>query len=292
MTLTQDENWLRDWLRWRGGCHQPRPNGSARATQVLTDALEKEKEKNDRWPLIQELVVVAGGLEPAEAARLLIGTLEKETHGDIRPTLAKGLATVARRLEPAQAEHLSARGIELLLADRGQLNDQSMHTVLQSGVPTLLSLLPRATSYQLTKQFAATICAAYAWSSNPGTWSGSDQLYELLEDSSPSLVRRQMASAVSLVGQATRGPLLALNAVPAANEPFPCRLSTQDLVELLKMPTCFGDARRVVLKHLGNRYGRRIASHWDFVRYAQEHRLDLDFTTPPKRPERPAPHAK
>jgi hypothetical protein len=71
-----------------------------------------------------------------------------------------------------------------------------------------------------------------------------------------------------------------------ASEPLPCRLSTQDLVELLKMPTCFGKARQVVLKHLGNRYGRRFANHWEFVRFAKANRLDLDFTTPPKRPAR------
>jgi hypothetical protein len=28
---------------------------------------------------------------------------------------------------------------------------------------------------------------------------------------------------------------------------------------------------------------------WDFVRYAQEHNLGLDFTTPPKRPDRKLP---
>jgi hypothetical protein len=65
------------------------------------------------------------------------------------------------------------------------------------------------------------------------------------------------------------------------------RLSTQDLVDLLKMPTCFGQARQIVLKHLGNRYGRTFANHWEFVRYAKEQQPDLDFTTPPKRPARP-----
>jgi hypothetical protein len=53
------------------------------------------------------------------------------------------------------------------------------------------------------------------------------------------------------------------------------------------MPTCLGADRQVVLKHLGNRYGRTFGNHWEFVHYAQEHGLDLDFTTPPKRPARP-----
>ena len=51
------------------------------------------------------------------------------------------------------------------------------------------------------------------------------------------------------------------------------------------MPTCHWlEVRRVILNQLGNRYGRRFDTHWDFVRYAQEQGLDLDFTTPPKRP--------
>ena len=68
-------------------------------------------------------------------------------------------------------------------------------------------------------------------------------------------------------------------------EPFPCRLTTQELVELLKMPTCFGQARRIVLDHLGNRYKRHFVNHWAFVRFATEQKLGLDFTTPPKRPD-------
>jgi hypothetical protein len=72
-------------------------------------------------------------------------------------------------------------------------------------------------------------------------------------------------------------------------EPLPCRLSTQDLVELLKMPTCVAEVRRVVLDQLGNRYCRQFETHWDFVRYAQENGLKLDFTTPPQRPDRKLP---
>ena len=48
----------------------------------------------------------------------------------------------------------------------------------------------------------------------------------------------------------------------------------------------FGPARRAVLDHLGNRYGRHFVNHWAFVRYAREQNLGLDFTTPPKRPGR------
>jgi hypothetical protein len=35
------------------------------------------------------------------------------------------------------------------------------------------------------------------------------------------------------------------------------------------------------------RYGRVFANHWEFVRFAQVQRLDLDLTSPPKRWRRP-----
>ena len=68
---------------------------------------------------------------------------------------------------------------------------------------------------------------------------------------------------------------------PVAAGPLPCRLTTQELVELLKMPTCVGPNRRVVLDHLGNIHGRRFSNHWD----AEETGLKVDLVTPPKRPD-------
>jgi hypothetical protein len=40
-----------------------------------------------------------------------------------------------------------------------------------------------------------------------------------------------------------------------------------------------------VLDALGTRYQRRFADHWEFVRFAEEQKLGLDFTSPPQRPE-------
>jgi hypothetical protein len=114
-----------------------------------------------------------------------------------------------------------------------------------------------------------------------------DILDRFLTEATPPHRRRRAVATATAVGLACKGPLPALSALTApspASEPLPCRLSTAELVELLKYPTCFGDARRVVLKHLGNRYGRSFATHWEFVRFAQQQGLGLDFTTPPKRP--------
>jgi hypothetical protein len=78
-------------------------------------------------------------------------------------------------------------------------------------------------------------------------------------------------------------PVVALATLGPVLEPLPCQLSTPELVELLKQPTCFGPARRVILDQLQNRYRRPFADHWAFVRFAREQNLGLDFTSPPQR---------
>jgi hypothetical protein len=109
----------------------------------------------------------------------------------------------------------------------------------------------------------------------------------LLTNNSRSEVSRRAEEVVTAVGLGNATSFSALPALHAVSKPLPCRLSTPDLVELLKMPTCIYRARKVVLDHLGNRYGRTFANHWEFVRCAQEQHLDLDFESPPKRPARP-----
>jgi hypothetical protein len=60
-------------------------------------------------------------------------------------------------------------------------------------------------------------------------------------------------------------------------------LSDQDLVNLLKESLTVGTARRAVLDELEVRFQRRFADQWEFVRFAGEQKLGLDFTSPPKR---------
>jgi len=119
---------------------------------------------------------------------------------------------------------------------------------------------------------------------NPKVNLGNYDLELFLADASHPQVRRRVIAVASALGLGTNGPFASLPLLPAATVPLPCRLATQDLVELLKLPTCIGRVRRVILDQLGNRYGCRFATHWDFVRYAQEQGLNLDFTTPPQRP--------
>jgi tRNA A-37 threonylcarbamoyl transferase component Bud32 len=64
----------------------------------------------------------------------------------------------------------------------------------------------------------------------------------------------------------------------------PCRFSPQELIDLLKMPTCVGAAREVILRLLGRMYDRHFTDLREFVDWAHEHHPELDLTTPPQRP--------
>jgi hypothetical protein len=115
-----------------------------------------------------------------------------------------------------------------------------------------------------------------------------ETLAKLLSGEPPVAPRPHAAAA--LVG-AHASPV-ARAAILAAVKPVPrCALTGQQLVELMKMPTCLPEARRLILDHLGNRYNRNFAGQWDFVRFATEQKLNLDFLSPPQRPDR-APDTK
>jgi hypothetical protein len=57
------------------------------------------------------------------------------------------------------------------------------------------------------------------------------------------------------------------------------------LLDLLKHPLCVGAVRRSVLDQLSRHYSRPFTDQWDFVEYANQQKLDLDLTSPLRRPE-------
>jgi tRNA A-37 threonylcarbamoyl transferase component Bud32 len=261
------------------------------AVRLLTQALQKQKDwevpvlgfVSPRVQLTEGLASVAGRLEPAEAgrasgaaARLLAQALEKETDSGERRGLAEGLASVAGRLEPAEA----ARVIQALDKEK---NSGASRSLAQCLAAVRGCLEPdEAARVGVDQPVVRTVARQIV--AEGDVLDDTEVLELLLSDATRSHVRRRAAALSATVGTGTGGPLAGLPLLPAAREPLPCRLATQDLVDLLKLPTCVRDVRRVILDQLGNRYGRRFATQWDFVRYAQEQGLNLDFTTPPQRP--------
>jgi tRNA A-37 threonylcarbamoyl transferase component Bud32 len=289
-------------------------------SRVLSQALTQAKRGGlsfDPEYLASGLVAVAGRLDPAEAARLLSQALDQEDYPDACATLVEGLTAVARRLSPAdaarlltQVRDLSARARlaeDLAVAGRLDPADAARARVeaarleiqaLEQGPDTsvsrdgarrvsmLIEPLDSEAATDAARVLARRVVSdSYLGFDSEVSWT----LQRFLTNAARPQVSWRATAIASAISISANGPLLRLPLLPAAGEPLPCRLGTQDLVELLKMPTCIGEVRRIILGQLGHRYGRRFETHWDFVRYAHEQGLNLDFTTPPKRPDRKLP---
>jgi hypothetical protein len=233
-----------------------------------------------RW-LAQGLSALAARLEPRdakEAANRLAQTMSKTTHSDALSGLARGLSAVAARLEPREAAALCGPAANRLTQAMSETSDHFPVWELAKGLSAVAARLePREAADRLVQAMSKTTDVF--------------PLSELAQGLSAVLtgttLDQSRAAVVSFVGLAPQGAaaLASFALLQSSVRPLPCRLSTPELVELLKHPLCVGEARRVVLDRLEDRYGRKFADQWEFVRFATEQRLGLDFTTPPQRPE-------
>jgi hypothetical protein len=164
-------------------------------------------------------------------------------------------------------------------------NDPNVLSELAVGLSTVAARLESKEAAQLCSKAAATLTQAMAKSTSvfapnvPATG-----LTTIIARVDSHELWRRSAGLAAIAGPLASGyPAAVLPSLRSTLEPLPCRLSTQELVEILKQPTCIGPARRVILDQLENRYRHPFIDHWAFVRFAQEHHLGLDFTSPPKR---------
>jgi hypothetical protein len=221
---------------------------SAEARSLLILRFEHGLVPDSRAKLAPNIRSAARRLDPAKAADLLRPAFEIETATGARRELVAGLLETANRLPVPQATRLRSLAVPALLEEGAQLE--------LLGTTMLPHLSPKQ-AHDIAWEIVATIAARYsAWWKAPSWWEAPGTLRVLLLD--PETNPRAAARS---------------------------RLTAAELVELLKMPTCHSQLRRAILGCLGDHYGRRFANHWDFVIYAQEHHLNLDFTTPPRRPD-------
>jgi len=241
------------------------------------------------------LALVAKRLVPVEAARMLADVLTGDMDAATRQSLAKSLADAAGRLEPAAATRVCETKIgDLLRARSARARSAEDRRGFDSAVAALLPRLNVRNANAQAAILAAMMCSEgdICWEpkrepGHPAPSAEEVQLHaafsRVLTDTSP--VQRDLRTARIAVRYAGPGLAAPTPAASIAAGPWPCRLTTQELVDLLKMPTCFGRARRVVLDQLGNLHGRRFANHWEFVHFALENQFPIDLTTAPQRPD-------
>jgi hypothetical protein len=234
--------------------------------------------------LAQGLSAVAarlGAEDAAQTAATLVQAIKDTTTLPALQSLAQALSAVAARLEARDAAAVTAPAATTLVqAIKDTKDPGALYSLAQglSAVAARLEATAAATTFLQamtdTKDPRALRSLAQGWSA-------------ALSAVPPAEIpaRSATAAAAGAFPAGTGHPLAALALLLPAAEPPPCRLSTQQLVELLKMPTCIGEARRIVLDQLGNRYHRTFADMWEFVRFAEEQKLGLDLTSPPQKPE-------
>jgi tRNA A-37 threonylcarbamoyl transferase component Bud32 len=254
---------------------------AAEAASTLLQAIKDNKNPFVLSLLARGLPSVAGWVvakDAAQAATSLARAIKDSKDPGVSESLAKGLSALAARMDARDAAQVAATLAQTM-------RDTKYLFIL----PWLAGSLSALTARMEAKEAAAVISQAapvLVQAMHEANWLAPD-LSGLLSAVPPSEITTRPATAASAVAfpAGTGHPLNALPLVILTAEPRSCRLPTQQLIELLKMPTCVGTARRVILDQLGSRYRRTFADPWQFVRFAQEQHLDLDFTSPPQRPE-------
>jgi serine/threonine protein kinase len=284
---------------------QAKEAGEAAAT--LTQALTKERSSTALRSLTEGLTAVAARLDPkeaGEAAATLTQAMTKTIHAAAKASheifvtnsldalgyLAQGLAALAARLDPKEVARLSGEAAAMLGYAMTRTTRLETLRSLAEGMAAVAARLEA----KETAEAAATLSQAMSKTIladpktiHPDTLRGMSQRLSTVLNREPTERRQQRThSAPTLVGLGTSPTVLHLTtALPhPALQPPPEPLPAEMLVELLKHPLCVREARRAVLDALGTRYHRHFADQWDFVRFAQEQQLGLDFTSPPHKP--------
>jgi tRNA A-37 threonylcarbamoyl transferase component Bud32 len=250
---------------------------SAPAAKQLTDALAGETGPVARAALARALAAVAARVDATGAtplARQLAQALAGETAPATRATLARALGTVAVGLDSAEAATLAQQLAEVLARE----TVPATRTALARALTTVTARMDSAAAQQLV-----------------------EALTKETNSEARSLLARALVETATRIDPAAAAPRAHLAALAVAGwtsmpvdvgtiavlaraaEPLPCSFTTQQLVDLLKLPTCVGEAQATLLVQLANRYKRPFANVWGFVEWAQKNEPGLDFTAPPKR---------
>jgi hypothetical protein len=264
---------------------------------VLSDALDPQEGARIRSQAARLLVEAAARESDAGSVCLLAegsAALLARLDQDARESLAKsltgsvgrasahthsyhinlGVSSMASQLDRDDATELCTRVFRLQL-ERLLLRDGMLGMGL-NGVDKILPFVALGKVKTLAHELVLLHLSGYIRLNDY-------ELSDVLADRGFQQVQRRASFTAAAIAQAASGVFPTARVV--ADEPYQCLLTTQQLIELLKLSTCFGSVRRPILDHLGNRYGRHFVNHWAFVRFAEERNLGWDFTTPPKRPD-------
>jgi hypothetical protein len=257
-------------------------------SQAATTLVQAASKTADARALAEVVSAVAVGMEPKEAAyvcsqaaAVVAEAMTKTTDDLTLYLLAQRLSALAARMEPKEAALVCSQAAVTLTQAPAKTAPDDDTNYLARGLCLLAAWMEPNETARLCAQ-----AMARAKTTGPNSYLLAQDLSTALTGVYPAELSRRAAAVVATAAPCCSGPVATLARLGPALEPSPCRLSTPELIELLKQPTCVGPSRRVILDQLENRYRRKFADHWEFVHFAQQQKLGFDFTGPPKRPKR------
>jgi Protein kinase domain len=278
------------------------PKEAAESAASIQLAMSKTTDPYALYVLAEGLSALAARMEPKEAtavcgqaAASIRLTMTKTTDPSALHVLAEGLSALAARMEPKEAAAVcgqAAASIRLTMT-MTKTTDPFARFALQYLAQGLLALAARVESKEAAasrEQAATAICLAMSSKTTvPDASQRQAQMLSMVllrEDSSRLKQRGQgVAGVIGPLSSRPESILVAGVLLQPALEPLPPPLPAQTLVDLLKHPFYVGEAQRVVLDQLARHYNHSFGDQWDFVRFAREQNLDLDLTSPPRRPD-------
>ncbi len=237
------------------------------------------------------LAALAPRMEPGEAsayAGQAVWTMGRTTDPVALGELARAVAALAPWMVPGEASATARPAVEAM---RKTTDPESMG-YLAGAVAALVPRMEPGEAGRQAPAAARRAAEAMGNTTNPAVLRLlAEPLAALIVKVEPEDTSRGISSLACAVGDSGTPPTLlaALAPLAEASRPLPGRFTDQQLVDLLKMPTCQQPAREVIVRQLGWQCNQHFDTMWDFVDWAKKNRPNLDLISPPVRPTAVAP---
>jgi serine/threonine protein kinase len=251
---------------------------AAAVARQLLKAMAKATDGEGRRQLARALSAVAarvGEADAADVARQLIDPLVNATDPVVLESLGRGLDAVGGRVSAAEAAAL----VRQVLNAFDKPGNRYIHG-LERGLSAVAGRLDRPEAAAAVHRILDAMGDASNWAVLKSLADSLGAVAGRLDDAEAR--RASAAAARRLVDAMTtgRGYYMGSTLTPAL-EKVTTRLNRQDLVDLLKHPTCVGPARDIVLRRLGRLANRTFATLWELLDWLDANDPGVDVLTPP-----------
>ena len=247
------------------------------SAELLIDAIAEVDDPYICSRLTVMLREVAKGLPADQTARILRDSLDKQENVRRRLRVAAALGEMIKDLPPAR--DLLDRAIKHLLDALAKANDTRIDPWLAvesaAVMRKLVEGLPPDQKIHPLNQTAKLLIVALGKTTEG--YARSHLAKELAKTSAQASVPKV---ALLLFRALAEHPDFEDGFLAALGQ-MATQMELPVAVELLKQPLCYGKARRLFLSRVEQLTARTFSSHWDMVRWLQQHHPEIDLVTPP-----------